>query len=186
MAKRGAEALACRAPWESRFSHAPLPKRSRRDSERRGLRCAALWSGGGCKKRKRTEEEDGDTAGRMRPTPSKASGPQKEAGPGTTSLQRSTRPLPNEAASGSNLVGPRDAQTSRRSADGKGDGSEWGPLGSDSQEGSGGGGCGSRRRSRASVAIHMKSFEPISKLLRLVLWENGMQTNKGSRKGQVE
>ncbi|KAJ6669610.1 hypothetical protein lerEdw1_000159 [Lerista edwardsae] len=103
MAKRGAEALACRAPWESHFSHAPLPKRSRSDSERRGLRCAPLWGGGSCKKRKRTEEDDGETAGRKRPAPSKASGPQKEAGPGTASLQGSTRPLPKEAASGSDL-----------------------------------------------------------------------------------
>ncbi|XP_062984635.1 uncharacterized protein C9orf40 homolog [Elgaria multicarinata webbii] len=58
MAKRGAEALACRAPYHSLLPHAPLPKRSRSDFERREPRCAALRHEGGTK-RKRAEEEEG-------------------------------------------------------------------------------------------------------------------------------
>lgn len=58
MAKRGAEALACRVPpWENLLSHTP-PKRSRGDPELDEPRHAPLWRGSGSKKRKRGAEEE--------------------------------------------------------------------------------------------------------------------------------
>ncbi|XP_077200894.1 uncharacterized protein C9orf40 homolog isoform X1 [Paroedura picta] len=66
MAKRGAEAVAFHAPWESFVSPRP-PKRGRSEPglrEPRGGR--APWSGGGCKKRKRAEEDE-ETSGKRPP-----------------------------------------------------------------------------------------------------------------------
>lgn len=66
MAKRGAEALAFHAPWETFVSHRPS-KRGRSEPGPREPRCGKTpWSGGGCKKRKRVEEDE-ETSGK-RPT----------------------------------------------------------------------------------------------------------------------
>ncbi|XP_044302815.1 uncharacterized protein C9orf40 homolog isoform X2 [Varanus komodoensis] len=84
MAKRGAEALACRAPCHSLLSHAPAPKRSRADFERREPRCVALQSGD--KKRKRAwaaEEEKEAEAEAAAPRGKRSAGmkaPLKEQG----------------------------------------------------------------------------------------------------------
>ncbi|XP_039217393.1 uncharacterized protein C9orf40 homolog [Crotalus tigris] len=64
MAKRKAEAVACRAPCQPRsFPHAPPSKRSRSDLERWESRGAARWlENGGEKKRKWTVAAGGDEA----------------------------------------------------------------------------------------------------------------------------
>ncbi|XP_066468670.1 uncharacterized protein C9orf40 homolog [Tiliqua scincoides] len=96
MAKRGAEALAYRAPWESLLLPPPAPraKRSRSDCER--PRRAAVWAGG--KKRKREEEEAAEAARGKRPAPSETSGLRKEAEAGAVPPQGPTPLVPEEAA----------------------------------------------------------------------------------------
>ncbi|XP_053144843.1 uncharacterized protein C9orf40 homolog [Hemicordylus capensis] len=130
MAKRGAEALACRAPWENFLSHPPVAKRVRSDSERREPRCATLWSAGGCKKRKRAgeeqeEEAEESTVGK-RPAALEASGFCKEPGL-AAALQRTTQQqhtLPPEGdvegaemASGGDTAGRRSPKLSEKDED---------------------------------------------------------------------
>ncbi|XP_060093457.1 uncharacterized protein C9orf40 homolog [Heteronotia binoei] len=79
MTKRGAEAVAFHTPWETFVSHRPS-KRGRSEPGLREVRCGKTpWSGGGCKKRKRAEEDE-ETSGKG-PTALKRSRPQEEQVP---------------------------------------------------------------------------------------------------------
>nr|XP_056704894.1 uncharacterized protein C9orf40 homolog [Euleptes europaea] len=84
MAKRGAEAVACRAPWETFAPHPPA-KRARGEPGPKEPPCGkAPWGGGGCKKRKRAGEE-GETPAKRRGRPE---GP---APPASSSVWEGTR-----------------------------------------------------------------------------------------------
>ncbi|XP_061468931.1 uncharacterized protein C9orf40 homolog [Rhineura floridana] len=99
MAKRGAEALACRSfGCESFLTQAPMPKRSRSDPERKEPPCSELLR----LKRKRAgaeedEEEKKATSGGKRPSVVNGSGSQKERGLGAIfHLGGTTRPQEEE------------------------------------------------------------------------------------------
>ncbi|XP_063151220.1 uncharacterized protein C9orf40 homolog [Candoia aspera] len=100
MAKRRAEAVACRAPYQHYLLHAPPSKRSRSDLERRDSRGSVFWRGSsGEKKRKWMGAEEGDEAGvsGKRPVGLKERWSPKEWGPvpaeGTTRREPEQRLL---------------------------------------------------------------------------------------------
>ncbi|XP_015267044.1 PREDICTED: uncharacterized protein C9orf40 homolog [Gekko japonicus] len=123
MAKRGAEAVAFHAPWETLAPPRP-PKRGRSEPGLRELRCGKTpWSGGGCKKRKRAEEDE-ETSAKWPSGALKRSRPQEEQVPGAsasgwegtrTRRKEPPGPLPEadeEAGSGETPAHPWNPKTS--------------------------------------------------------------------------
>ncbi|XP_048360219.1 uncharacterized protein C9orf40 homolog [Sphaerodactylus townsendi] len=118
MAKYGAEALAVSVPWETFAAHPPTKRAHSELGARDPPYGENPWSGGGCKKRKRTEEE---TSGDQ-PVASKQEGLQEGRGlPAGTSVLEGTGTQ-------------RQEQPESDEEDGLGEACPWSPKSSMAQE----------------------------------------------------